>query len=97
MELTKELKEKVGKAENMEEEKKTDRSPQVGEGELDKVAGGIPDTMMLGWSVLGNEKEKVQCWQCRNWFIYTRKIINTPFGYFCSEKCYQEYLNKDIR
>ena len=77
--------------------KNKDGSPQVVDAEMEKVAGGMPDPMTLGWTVLGDEKKNVQCWQCREWFIYTRGVVHATSGYFCSNDCYQKYLNKGTR
>ena len=74
----------------MEEKKISNQPLEIGDEELDQVAGGLPDKHSSEYFVNGNFSLPRACAQCGT-------VIMTPTGvqhselFFCSETCYEEY------
>ena len=58
-----------------EEKKKADRSGEIGDEELDKVSGGIPQVDSAHYYGMGNNHFMSKCWWCNKIFDYSPGIV----------------------
>ena len=86
----------------MDNEKNADQSRELGDEEMEQVAGGLPDYHRVEWAVYGSEKKTRRCSQCGKEFTNAPGltwVYDPTYSqyYFCSGACYEEFLKQGER